>query len=34
LTGGYRLPRRDVVRTCVLVATGTLAALRAEARKP
>jgi AcrR family transcriptional regulator len=30
MTGGYRLPRRDVVRTCVLVATGTLAALRAE----
>ena len=32
MTGGYKLPRRDVVRTCVLVATGTLAALRAEAR--
>ena len=31
MTGGYRLPRRHVVRTCVLVATGTLAALRAEA---
>jgi len=31
MTGGYRLPRREVVRTCVLVATGTLAALRAEA---
>ncbi len=31
MTGGYKLPRRDVVRTCVLVATGTLAALRAEA---
>ena len=31
MTGGYRLPRRDVVRTCVLVATGTLGALRAEA---
>ena len=30
MTGGYRLPRREVVRTCVLVATGTLAALRAE----
>ncbi len=30
MTDGYRLPRRDVVRTCVLVATGTLAALRAE----
>jgi len=30
MTGGYRLPRRDVVRTCVLVATGTLAALRAQ----
>jgi AcrR family transcriptional regulator len=30
-TEGYRAPRRDVVRTCVLVATGTLAALRAEA---
>ena len=30
MTGGYKLPRRDVVRTCVLVATGTLAALRAE----
>jgi AcrR family transcriptional regulator len=32
MTGGYKLPRRDVVRTCVLVATGTLAALGAEAR--
>jgi len=31
MTGGYKLSRRDVVRTCVLVATGTLAALRAEA---
>jgi AcrR family transcriptional regulator len=31
MTGGYKAPRRDVVRTCVLVATGTLAALRAEA---
>jgi AcrR family transcriptional regulator len=31
MTGGYKLARRDVVRTCVLVATGTLAALRAEA---
>ncbi len=31
MTAGYRLPRRDVVRTCVIVATGTLAALRAEA---
>ena len=31
MTGGYKLPRRDVVRTCVLVATGTLAALRAQA---
>ena len=31
MTGGYKLPRRDVVRTCVLVATGTLAALRVEA---
>jgi len=31
MTDGYRAPRRDVVRTCVLVATGTLAALRAEA---
>ena len=30
MTGGYRLPRRDVVRTCVLVAMGTLVALRAE----
>jgi len=30
MTGGYRLPRREVVRACVLVATGTLAALRAE----
>ncbi|MBC7665645.1 MAG: TetR/AcrR family transcriptional regulator [Caulobacter sp.] len=30
MTGGYKLARRDVVRTCVLVATGTLAALRAE----
>ena len=34
MTGGYKLPRRDVVRTCVLVATGTLAALRAEAPAP
>ncbi|MBW8756942.1 MAG: TetR/AcrR family transcriptional regulator [Burkholderiales bacterium] len=34
MTGGYKLPRRDVVRTCVLVATGTLAALRAEAAAP
>ena len=25
MTGGYKLARRDVVRTCVLVATGTLA---------
>ena len=33
MTGGYRLPRRDVVRTCVLVATGTLAALRVEAAR-
>ena len=33
MTGGYRLSRRDVVRTCVLVATGTLAALRAEAAR-
>jgi AcrR family transcriptional regulator len=32
MTGGYKLPRREMVRTCVLVATGTLAALRAEAR--
>jgi AcrR family transcriptional regulator len=31
MTGGYKLARRDVVRTCVLVATGTLAALRAQA---
>jgi AcrR family transcriptional regulator len=31
MTGGYRLPRRDVVRACVTVATGTLAALQAEA---
>ena len=31
MTSGYKLPRRDVVRTCVLVATGTLSALRAEA---
>ena len=31
MTGGYKLPRRDVVRTCVLVATGTITALRAEA---
>lgn len=30
MTGGYRAPRRDVVRTCVLVAVGTLGALRAE----
>jgi AcrR family transcriptional regulator len=33
MTGGYKLARRDVVRTCVLVATGTLAALRVEAGK-
>ena len=31
MTDGYKAPRRDVVRTCVLVATGTLAALRAQA---
>ena len=31
MTGGYKATRREVVRTCVLVATGTLAALRAEA---
>ncbi len=31
MTGGYKLPRRDVVRTCVLVAVGTITALRAEA---
>ncbi len=31
MTGGYKLPRRDVVHACVTVATGTLAALRAEA---
>ena len=30
MTGGYRLPRRDVVRTCVLVAMGTMGALTAE----
>ena len=30
MTGGYRLPRRDVVRTCVLVAMGTMGALSAE----
>ena len=30
MTSGYRAPRRDVVRTCVLVATGTMSALRAE----
>jgi len=30
LHGGYRAPRREVVRTCVLVATGTLEALRRE----
>ena len=30
MTTGYRAPRRDVVRTCVLVATGTMGALRAE----
>jgi AcrR family transcriptional regulator len=29
---GYRAPRRDVVRTCVVVATGTLDALRHELR--
>ena len=34
MTGGYKLPRREVVRTCVLVATGTLAALRTEAAAP
>ena len=33
MTGGYKLARRDVVRTCVLVATGTLSALRAEAAR-
>ncbi len=31
MTGGYRAPRRAVVRTCVLVAVGTLGALRAQA---
>ena len=31
MTGGYKLARRDVVRTCVLVAVGTITALRAEA---
>src|ERR1700761_8746098 len=31
MTGGYKLARRDVVRTCVLVAMGTITALRAEA---
>jgi hypothetical protein len=31
MTGGYRLPRRDVVRTGGLVATGKPAALRAGA---
>ena len=30
MTGGYKLPRRDVVRTCVLVAMGTMGALTAE----
>jgi AcrR family transcriptional regulator len=30
MTSGYRAPRREVVRTCVLVAIGTLGALRAE----
>ena len=30
MTGGYKLARRDVVRTCVLVALGTMAALSAE----
>ena len=30
MTGGYKLPRRDVVRTCVLVAMGTMGALSAE----
>ena len=32
MTSGYRAPRRDVVRTCVLVAIGTMEALRAESR--
>jgi AcrR family transcriptional regulator len=31
MTDGYKAPRREVVRTCVLVALGTLGALRAEA---
>ena len=31
MTGGYRMSQRAVVRTCVLVAVGTLGALRAEA---
>jgi AcrR family transcriptional regulator len=31
MTGGYQLPRDEVVRTCVLVASGTVQALRAEA---
>ncbi|MEP6502955.1 MAG: TetR/AcrR family transcriptional regulator [Betaproteobacteria bacterium] len=31
MTDGYKAPRRDVVGTCVLVAIGTLGALRAEA---
>jgi len=30
MTDGYRASRRDVVRTCVLVATGTVEALRRE----
>ena len=32
MTTGYRAPRRDVVRTCVLVAMGTMSALAAQAR--
>lgn len=31
VNGGYRMPRRAVVRTCVLVAVGTLRALQDEA---
>ena len=32
MTTGYRAPRRDVVRTCVLVAMGTMSALASQAR--
>lgn len=34
VSGGYRASRRSVVRTCVLVAVGSLAALQAELGPP